>query len=396
MTAGGRRRLGVYLELPYRHDADGYSVDRAFMLFVLELRRHFDDVRLIGRVDPEPGRAAYAIPPDVSVHALPHYASLRDLAGLVGAAPAALRSIWAAAGDVDVLWSLGPHPLSIPVAVAGRMRGRRVVLGVRQHFPDYVRHRLPGRRWRPAVAAAVALESTFRILARRRPVIAVGDDLAGRYRAARADVFELGVTLIRAGDVAADIHPPIASGAPVELLSVGRLDAEKAPHLLIDMLEQLRAGNGRVHRLTIVGTGPLEGQLRARAAGLGDAVRMLGYVPFGPELLALYRGADVFVHVARTEGLPQVLIEAQSQGLPIVATDVGGVAAALGGGAAGLLVPPGDAAALAAAVARMVADAGLRERCARAGLDLARGRTLEATAAAAAGFLAGRSTLAAR
>jgi glycosyltransferase involved in cell wall biosynthesis len=387
--AGERKRLGVYLELPYRKDGDGYSVDRAFMLFVLELRRHFDDVRLIGRVDPAPGRAAYAIPPDVGVLPLPHYASLRDLSGLATTVPSTLRAIWRAAGEVDVIWSLGPHPFSIPVALAGRLRRRRVVLGVRQHFPDYVRHRLPDARWRPAVAAAVALEGTFRLLARRRPVIAVGDDLAGRYRAARAEVFELGVTLIRRADVAPAVHPPIAAAGPVELLSVGRLDAEKAPGLLLDMMERLRAAGGREHRLTIVGAGPLEAELRRRAAPLAAAVRILGYVPFGPALLDLYRTSDVFVHVARTEGLPQVLIEAQSQGLAIVATDVGGVAAALAGGAAGLLVPPGDAAALAEAVQRMVADAGLRARTARAGLDLARGRTLEATAAAAAGFLTG-------
>jgi glycosyltransferase involved in cell wall biosynthesis len=394
LTAG--RRLGVYLELPYRQDASGYSVDRAFMLFVLELRRHFDSLTLVGRVDPEPGRAAYAIPADVEVFALPHYASLRDLTGLAASLPATLRAIWRAAGEVDVIWALGPHPMSIPVAVAGRLRRRRVVLGVRQHFPDYVRHRLPDSRWRAAVPAAIALEGTFRLLARRRPVIAVGADLAGRYRAAGAEVFELGVTLVRDADLAASAHPAIAAAGPVELLSVGRLDPEKAPELLLDMLDLLRSGGGRDYRLTMVGTGPLEAGLRDRVARSGAPVRLLGYVPFGPELLDVYRRSDLFVHVARTEGLPQVLIEAQSQGLPIVATSVGGVASALGDGAQGVLVPPGDAGALARAVEGVIADPGGQERMARAGLELARTRTLEAAAAAVAQFLAGRRDTPAR
>jgi glycosyltransferase involved in cell wall biosynthesis len=359
------------------------------MLFVLELQRHFGSMSLIGRVDPEPGRAAYSIPAGVEVIALPHYRSLRDLTGLAGSLPATLRAIWHAAGEVDVIWSLGPHPMSIPVALAGRLRGRRVVLGVRQHFPDYVRHRLPDSRWRAAVPAAIALEATFRLLARGRPVIAVGDDLAGRYRSAGAEVFELGVTLVRSADLAAAAHPPIAATGPVELLSVGRLDPEKAPALLLDMLDLLRAEGGRDFRLTMVGTGPLEAELRDRVERTGAPVSLLGYVPFGPGLLDLYRRSDLFVHVARTEGLPQVLIEAQSQGLPIVATSVGGVAAALGDGAQGVLVPPGDAAALARAVELVIADPDRQQRMAQAGLEDARGRTLEAAAAAVARFLAG-------
>jgi glycosyltransferase involved in cell wall biosynthesis len=154
------------------------------------------------------------------------------------------------------------------------------------------------------------------------------------------------------------------------------------------MMHRLASAGGRGHRLTIVGTGPLAGQIAAGARSLGGAVVLRGYVPFGPGLLDLYRTSHVFVHVARTEGLPQVLIEAQAQGLPIVATDVGGVAAALEHGAAGLLVPPGDADALASAVRAMVADVDMRRRFAAAGLERARSLTLERTTRELAAFLA--------
>ena len=66
---------------------------------------------------------------------------------------------------------------------------------------------------------------------------------------------------------------------------------------------------------------------------------MTGFIPFGPGLLERYRDAHAFVHVSLTEGLPQVLYEAMGSGLPIVATDVGGVSDALEGGQAGLVVP---------------------------------------------------------
>ena len=73
-----------------------------------------------------------------------------------------------------------------------------------------------------------------------------------------------------------------------------------------------------------------------------------------------------------------MLVEAAAAGLPIVATDVGGVADALDGGTRGLLVPPRDAAAIVAAVERLRDDPGLRGRLVRAGVLFAADNTLEA------------------
>jgi glycosyltransferase involved in cell wall biosynthesis len=83
-----------------------------------------------------------------------------------------------------------------------------------------------------------------------------------------------------------------------------------------------------------------------------------------------------------------VFFEAQSAGLPIAATDVGGVSAALDGGRLGLLVPPRDAPAMAAAVERLAGDPALRERLIRAGLEHAEANTLEAHLDKLAAFFA--------
>ena len=87
-----------------------------------------------------------------------------------------------------------------------------------------------------------------------------------------------------------------------------------------------------------------------------------------------------------TEGLPQVLFEAFAAGLPVVATDVGGVAEAAGDAA--LLVAPGDPAQPAAALRALGADAGLRAPLAARGLERVRGHTIEAEAARVAAFIA--------
>ncbi len=384
-----RSRLGIYFELPFRRDEGGFSTHVPFIRFVLALRPHFDGLVLIGRVDPEPGREPYAVPDGVEVAALPHYESLEDTAGIAGTLPATLRAIWDSLGRVDAVWVIGPVLTSIPVAVLALARKKRVVLGVRRDLPRYVRHRLGGRRWAPALGAAYVLEALFRVLARRVPTVAVGADLARLYSVGTAPVLEMMASLVSEADVQSlsvgARHPD--AGRPVELLSVGRLDPEKAPEMLLKALALLEEPSPGRYRLTIVGDGQLEDELRAEAKRFGDAVRFCGHVPNGPELFKLYRASDVFVHVARTEGLPQVLTEAQAAGLPIVATDVGGVRAGLGGGGEALLVPPNDPEALTAAITRLVSDRDLRAVFRELGLARARTSTLERQAARVAAFI---------
>ena len=99
-----RGRLGIFFEIPFRRDEGGFSTHVPFIRFVLALRPHFDGLVLIGRVDSKPGREHYAIPDDVEVAALPHYASLEDTTGILSTLPATLRAIWDALGRVDAVW----------------------------------------------------------------------------------------------------------------------------------------------------------------------------------------------------------------------------------------------------------------------------------------------------
>ena len=99
-------------------------------------------------------------------------------------------------------------------------------------------------------------------------------------------------------------------------------------------------------------------------AGLGLRVRRLGYRRDVPALLA---AADIFTLPSHFEGLPMSVIEAMLTGLPVVATDIRGPREQVVDGVTGLLGPPGTVAPLAAALARLVADPGLRARMGEAG-----------------------------
>jgi glycosyltransferase involved in cell wall biosynthesis len=393
-NAAERLRLGIYQDGPFaivrRAGAVRLAADPAdapFLRFASEVAGHFDGVVVFARiVGPAAEGSHLLLPERTEVVELPDFGGLRRLATLTRNALATGRALWRGLASVDVIWTFGPHPLEFLLVAMARVRGRRVVLAARQDTPRYFRARLPSRRWKPALAAVLALDAAHRLLARRLPATVVGAENARRY-SGRA-VLAMMPSLVRSTDVVTE-PPPRDWNGEVELLTVGRVDAEKNPPLVVELVTELeRARPGRF-RFRWVGAGPLADDVRRRAsaAGIGDRLELRGYVPFGPELLALYRRAHIFVHVSLTEGVPQVLTEALASATPIVATDVGGVRAALENGAAGLLVPPDDAGALVAAVLQFVDDAELRERLVDRGLELARQRTLEIEARRVATFI---------
>lgn len=371
-------RLGVYADLVYRQEAGTLSNNRAFIRFVTALPPHVGEVVLFGRLDPEPGRSAYVIPSDgVRFVPLPFYPRVTDVAGVVRAARRSCATFADELARLDAVWIFGPHPLALAFAAVARRRGTPVFLGVRQDYPRYIAGRLPGRSWAWAVPVARLLELAFRRLARSAPTVALGAEIARRY-AGGAPVLTTGFSLVRADEIR-----PVADAlaadwdGPLRLLSVGRLDPEKNPLLLADVAAALRARDAR-WQLVVAGDGPMRERLerRARELGLGDAIALLGDVANGADLWSLYRSCHAFLHVSLTEGLPQVLFEAHAHGLPVVATAVGGVPAAVGDAA--LLVRPDDAAAAVSAVERLAADAALRRRLVESGLRLAARETLEA------------------
>jgi glycosyltransferase involved in cell wall biosynthesis len=382
-------RLGVYSDLKYRRDDGGLSTDRAFIRFVTSLPPRVDEVVIFGRLDPEEGRYRYALPTEgVRFVALPFYPQVTALRGLVGAVRRSAAIFRAELDRLDAVWIFGPHPLSDRFARIARKHGTPLVLGVRQDYPSYIGNRLPSRLWSWAIPVSHGLERSFRRLGRHAPTVALGAEIAANYSGG-APVLTTGFSLVRRDELVSDVEALAKPwDGPLRVLSVGRLDPEKNPLLLVEIAELLRKRDSR-WSLAIAGDGPLQDALERRIAerGLDEAVELLGYVPNGPELWAEYRRSHVFLHVSLTEGLPQVLFEAQGAGLPVVATDVGGVSAAVGGGESALLVPPEDAAAAAEALMRLAADEPERRRLIATGLANAREQTIEAQLDRIAEFL---------
>ena len=291
----------------------------------------------------------------------------------------ALREVHAFAPDV-----IHAHSPFVTGLLARRLaRSVRAPLVFTHHtrFADYAHYlgplSVPGSRLTDAY-----LRGFWRSCA---AIVAPSEDLASMIRArigvdrvSRVHVIPTGVDVagIRALE---PVDPRAGAGWPSDALvvgSMGRLAPEKSPGVLLDAVA-LAAASVPALRLLMVGGGPSEDELRARAAlpDLAGRVLITGTRP-RPEALARVAGADLFLFTSRTETQGLVLAEALSAGLPAVAVDGPGVRDSVRDGLDGVIVPVEPAASLvarlAAAVEEMATDAARRaamgER-ARSGAD---------------------------
>lgn len=190
--------------------------------------------------------------------------------------------------------------------------------------------------------------------------------------------------------VAADLEPleellRFAGPDGVIAGSVAVLREQKRVDVLIDAAPAILAASPKA-RVAVIGNGPLEPELRARATSLGlIGEPRFAFFPFVPPAINALAALDVYVLPSSWEAFPIGVLEAMSTGTPQVATDVGGTREAVVDGdgrpahrgepaltpgsvesETGLLVDPNDPRALAAAVSRLIDDPARRQRMADA------------------------------
>lgn len=263
---------------------------------------------------------------------------------------ARLAGLLAALPDDAVVLLDGLIASTVPDLLAPHARRMRLVVLVHLPLDDEAE----ARALATARAVVTTSEWTRRALVARHPL------LADRIRAAPP-----GVT---------PAPPAPGSTAGDRLLCVAAVTRHKGHDVLVDALSTLAGSSW-----TLVCAGTLDREpdlvrrLRARLAGAGltERVRLAGPLT-AAELDAAYAAADLLVLPSRGETYGMVVTEALARGLPVLATEVGGLPEALGhapdGDLPGLLVAPDDPAALAGALARWLGDDALRARLRRAAL----------------------------
>lgn len=200
-------------------------------------------------------------------------------------------------------------------------------------------------------------------LERSSLVIALSDSwaafLAGFAPRARVTVVPNAVPLPAIG--ATGTSGAGGEGVPGRILFLGRLEPAKGTAELLDAVAALAPHFPQLH-LVMGGNGDLDGVKREAAArGIADRIALPGWLDGAARDAELAR-AGVFCLPSHAEGLPMSVLEAMAAGRAVVASSVGGIPELVQDGVNGLLVPAHDGAALAAALARLLDNDGLRRR----------------------------------
>lgn len=270
-----------------------------------------------------------------------------------GWAPPAARLARRHASGADVVHAhLGEDLAVLPIALnAARAAGVPLVVTVHTSLA----HTFAPASGKDRLLKAVGGRIEQRICAAADRVIVLTPRLAGTIACdpARVHVIPSGVTPAAFVDDGPD---PFGEVPHPRVLFVGRLARQKDPLTLIEAAARLETPGAQV---VLVGDGPLRSAVEARVARLGlqDRVHVAGFQAH-KDVPAWLAHADVFAMPSAYEELGSALLEAMQAGLPIVASDTGGIPDAVGDAAR--LVAPGDPEALAEALDALLTDPAAR------------------------------------
>ena len=215
-----------------------------------------------------------------------------------------------------------------------------------------------GVSWKRKLLASFAERLVARLSSGIITVSETDRDLALRYRIAQ----QRNMTVIHNGvsDTSERSHPD--AGDVVHIVMVARFAPPKDQALLLRAL----VGQEKPFRLSLVGGGPNQTSVQtlAKELGLSGRVNFLGACGDVSRILA---GANVFVLTSNWEGLPISILEAMRAGLPVIATDVGGVREAVIDGETGFLVDRGNLVMLRSRLLQLLGDPELRIKMGEAG-----------------------------
>ena len=380
-------KLGIVYHMPFWRAADGTlrEVEGSFARYVDSLAPYFDEISLcVPVLDSPRGEGTPIRSTNVTLAPLPNFEGpvhfYPKIVGVWGTLSRWVKTI-------DVLHCRVPTPAAIFAFTLARWARRPswllIVGDLAALLPT-----MPYRGWKRLLWRGYTSfeELNMQWMADRSLAFANGAALATKHSRPGRPVYATTTTTISASDMSSRVDT--CQGAAVRMLTVSRIDPRKGLRVLPEVVAALR-GRGFNVSLDIVGPAVGAPGEQERAAiladaairGVGELVRAPGPVPL-EQLLPLYRNYDIFVlPTLPGEGIPRVLLEAMTSGVPVVTTRVAGIPSLIQHDGNGLLVDAPSAGAVTTAILRVVEDQALRMRLIANGYETARRFTLEAQAA---------------
>lgn len=275
---------------------------------------------------------------------------------------------------IQLIHTQGPPSLDMLACLGGLLVGVPVLVTRPVMIEDQVTYAL----WRRSLYNVIDRVTTLRLA---KSIVVVS--MAGyqhvrdhcRVNVERLRLIYNGVDLNRFPPRSLTSSRGEATYAPIVIGMVAQLFPPKGWPDFIEVLDQLRQGGLHVRGL-IVGEGELRGQLEevVMKRGLQSIIEFSG---FQEDVVPLYARMDLFLFTTHREGLSVAVIEAMASGLPIVATDVGGIREQVEDGRNGYIAKVGDHAAMANFCAKLIQDPDLRAAMGHFSVHIAKERFSE-------------------
>lgn len=375
--------LGILYHMPFWQAADGslWEAEGSFARYVDSLAPYFDEVILSVPVFDRPQVAGSQVrATNVRLAPLPYFPGPRQFYPMLPRIYGRLKS-WVA--QCDVIHLRVPTPAAI-FAFRAAMRMRKpVFLLVVGDYEALLPH-LPYRGIKKRLFGGyVAFEEwALRHMVSRVLTFTNGAALRRKHERHGPRIVETKTTTLSQQDIGT--RQDVAGSGSIRALTVSRIDPRKGLRALPGAVAQLVSAGIDISLDVIGPTIGLIGdderdviRREAEVLHVGDRVNLAGPVPLD-RLMSAYRDYDIFILPTQPgEGIPRVLLEAMANGLPVVTTDVSGIASLITNEVNGLLIPDASSASIAAAVGRLARDGGLRRRLIEGGYATARRYTLE-------------------
>lgn len=365
------KRIIVYSHKIFRRTHSGYQTDGAFSLQIDELAKYWDQLVLCVPVLSDCGFHGIGLKAkNVSIYPLPYFQGVR---GFLKKSFQLRREILASIKEFNMGLVVLPGYLGILVSYICQKKNFPIFQWV---VGDWGRNVLVRRKgWMVWVGIILKPVLDFILSRLTRDVLTFfnGQIL---YKHNKSHHHVRVSSSISARDIFDTSYIQHPLSPPFQLLFVGRLSREKG---IVHLLSAVASADCPTnYHINIVGDGPLLEMLihEVQRLDITHLVTFHGYIPWGEELLTIYRQKDIFVLPALQDQQPKVLLEAMAQSLPIVATRVGGIPTLISDGENGILVPPANPKALLEGIQRLLLSEE-RERLINNGLAFVRERTIE-------------------
>ncbi len=383
--------LVIFMEELY-NIVDGKAYGNSnWLIYALEIAKHFNRAALFFTAQVLPStytNPGYYVTDLAASHAriimLPPYDSL---ASSITRLPRVMLQFFRyvqQSGEVQAVLIRTPTICGLALAELSRVLGKKVFFYVGGNVETAAAPVLKGGFWQPCWRkVAQIINVLLQFSARGLVVFAVGSEMTEKF-GKKWPLIPKPLKIINVPNPMYSgswLYPRTDSytGGVVKLLRVGQLVPTKGLEILLQSVEIL-IRKGFQLQLEIAGAGDPDYCHTlfnlTEKLGLSPYVKFLGAMEH-ERIMDLYRQAHIHVVSSLGEGVPRVIMESWAASLPLVTTAVGGIPGMVKHEHNGLLVPPGDAAALAAAIERVMSDGELRKRLIRNGFACARENSRE-------------------